>query len=195
MDEFENNTPLEPTNAERIDANLPGFDTGIIADASSEPAAEQRPARTPYTRRRPPRRTIEAIDDLADDDSTAVYTHESDIAVGGMVQDGSYRRARAEISQFQRNNRYGQYLEVPKGRRSIFAKQERKRRRQSALMAIIVIGLLLAVAYLIWTLMSKVSFGSLILGEWTRPLFAQVMPSGSAPRIALEQGLAIIGAV
>ena len=195
MDEFENNTPLEPSNAERINASLPSFDTGNIMDAAPETAPEQPSARTPYTRRRPPRRTIEAIDDLADDDSSAIYTHESDIAVGGMVQDGSYRRARAEISQFQRNNRYGQYLEVPKGRRSIFAKQERKRRRQSALMAILVIGLLLAVAYLIWTLMSQVSFGSLILGEWTRPLITQVMPSDSAPWVALEQGLALIRAV
>ena len=121
--------------------------------------------RVPYVRKRPPRRTIEAIDDLAGSDSPAVYTHESDISVGGMVQDGRYRRARAEITHFQKNNRYGQYLEVPKGRRSIFAKQERSRRRRSALGAILVVALLAVIAYLVWQVMSNISFGSLILGE------------------------------
>lgn len=121
--------------------------------------------RTPYVHKRAPRRTIEAIDDLADDESSTVYTHESDIAIGGMVSDGRYRRARAEVSQFQKNNRYGQYLEVPKGRRSIFVKRESARRRRSVLAALVVIALLAVVAYVVWQLMSKLSLGNLILGD------------------------------
>lgn len=128
-----------------------------IPDFDLEPVAPV--TRTPYVRRQTPRRTAEAIDDLAQSDTPAMYTHESDIAVGGVVGDRSYRKARTEITQFQKNNRYGQYLQVPKGRRSIFAKQERSRRRKSVLAAIIVIGILAAAAYVVWQLMSNVQFG------------------------------------
>lgn len=138
--------------------------------AGEQPVGDTVPAASnPYIRSRTPRRTIEAIDDLANDDVPTVYTHDSDISVGGMVSEGRYRRARSEMAQFQKNNRYGQYLEVPKGRRSIFAKRERTRRRRSAIAAIAVFALLALIAYLIWQFMSGVSFGSLILGEYTRP--------------------------
>ena len=122
-----------------------------------EPAAEATP-RTTYVRRRAPRRTQEAIDDLAEDDSPIEYAHESNIAVGGMIADRKYRRARSDISQIQTNNRYGQYLEIPKGRRSIFAKRERSRRRKSALAAIVVVGILAIVAYIVWQIMLRISF-------------------------------------
>ncbi len=125
--------------------------------AAEEPAAEPTP-RTSYVRRRAPRRTQEAIDDLAEDDSPIEYSHESNIAVGGMIADRKYRRARSDISQIQKNNRYGQYLEIPKGRRSIFAKRERSRRRKSALAAIVVVGILAVVAYLVWQIMLRISF-------------------------------------
>ena len=160
MDDFTGNAPLTPSEGE-----LPTVEQPALAEAL--PSVED-PAptttRTPYTRRRPARRTVEAINDLAEDDTPASYIHESDISSGGMVQDGSYRRARTQVAQLQKSSRYGQYLEVPKGRRSIFAKRERRRRRQSALAAILVVALLAAIAYIVWQIMSTLSFGTLITG-------------------------------
>ena len=115
--------------------------------------------RSTYVRQRAPRRTQEAIDDLAEDDNPIEYAHESNVTVGGSIGDRKYRKARSEISQFQKNNRYGQYLEIPKGRRSIFAKRERARRRQSAIAAIVVLGILAVAAYIVWQFMSHLSFG------------------------------------
>ena len=115
--------------------------------------------RSTYVRQRAPRRTQEAIDDLAEDDNPVEYAHESNVTVGGSIGDRKYRKARSEISQFQKNNRYGQYLEIPKGRRSIFAKRERARRRQSAIAAIVVLGILAVAAYIVWQFMSHLSFG------------------------------------
>ena len=117
------------------------------------------PRRTSFTRQHTPRRTQEAIDDLAEDDNPISYAHESNVAVGSVIGDRSYRRARSDISQFQKNNRYGQYLEIPKGRRSIFAKRERARRRKSTIAAVVVVGLLAVAAYVVWQVMSRISFG------------------------------------
>ena len=115
--------------------------------------------RSTYVRQRAPRRTQEAIDDLAEDDNPVEYAHESNVTVGGSIGDRKYRKARSEISQVQKNNRYGQYLESPTGRRSIFAKRERARRRQSAIAAIVVLGILAVAAYIVWQFMSHLSFG------------------------------------
>lgn len=115
--------------------------------------------RSPYVRQRPPRRTQEAIDDLADSEGEVEYSNESNIVVGGMLSDRSYRRAHSQISHVQRNSRYGQYLEIPKGRRSIFVKRERTRRRNAAIAAIAVLAMLAAAAYLVWQIMSNLSFG------------------------------------
>lgn len=126
------------------------------ADSTEATTTQQR---TPYVRQRTPRRTQEAIDDLAEDDNPIEYAHESNVAVGGVLGDRKYRRARSEITQFQKNNRYGQYLEIPKGRRSIFAKRERSRRRQGAIAAVVVVAILAAVAYIVYYFMSNISFG------------------------------------
>ena len=148
----------EPTMAEEVST------TQQAAPLEAEPAAESyddlAPAqRSTYVRQRAPRRTQEAIDDLAEDDNPVEYAHESNVTIGGSIGDRKYRRARSDISQFQKNNRYGQYLEIPKGRRSIFAKRERTRRRQSAIAAIVVIGILAIAAYIVWQFMSHISLG------------------------------------
>lgn len=164
-----NDTGMRPATPGQGRPRIPAFDLDSTSSSlpqapSAAPSPAQAPSpapvkRTPYVRRQAPRRTAEAIDDLAQDDNPTTYTHESDIAIGGVVGDRNYRKARSEITQFQKNNRYGQYLQVPKGRRSIFATQERSRRRRSALAAIVVIGILAAAAYLVWMLMSNASFG------------------------------------
>jgi hypothetical protein len=67
----------------------------------------------------------------------------------------SYRRARSNMSKVS-GSRYGQYLEIPKGRRSIFASRERARRRRSVLALFIVVTLLILAAMFIWNLMQSV---------------------------------------
>ena len=68
----------------------------------------------------------------------------------------AYRRSRSNMSRVKSGTRYGQYLEIPKGRRSIFASRERARRRRSVLALIAVIALLVFAGMLLWSMMQKV---------------------------------------
>lgn len=109
-----------------------------------------------YVRKRAPHKTQAPIDDLAPDDtSIGNYTHDSNVAVGGATPLSGmvYRRSRSNMPAFQRNLQYGQYLQIPKGRRAIFASRERAQRRRSVLSLLIVIALLVVAAILIASLM------------------------------------------
>lgn len=131
-----------------------------------EPSLEEEPApartTTPaprYVRQRTPHRSQGTLDDLADDDTPAQgYTHDSNIAVGGAtpLSGMAYRRSRSNMSRVRSGTRYGQYLEIPKGRRSIFASRERARRRRSVLALLAVITLLVFAAMFIWNMMQNV---------------------------------------
>lgn len=110
-----------------------------------------------YTRPRAPHKTQPAINDDAADGtySPGGYAHDSNIAIGGGVLSGghSYRRARKSRSSIQQG-RYGQYLEVPKGRRSIFASRDRMRRRRSLFSIIAVILVFVVIAIVIAQMIS-----------------------------------------
>lgn len=110
-----------------------------------------------YTRPRAPHKTQPAINDDAADGtySPEGYAHDSNIAIGGGVLSGghSYRRARKSRSSIQQG-RYGQYLEVPKGRRSIFASRDRMRRRRSLFSIIAVILVFVVIAIVIAQMIS-----------------------------------------
>ncbi len=111
-----------------------------------------------YTRPRTPHKTQPAINDDAADGtySPEGYAHDSNIAIGGGVLSGghSYRRARKSRSSMQQG-RYGQYLEVPKGRRSIFASRDRMRRRRSLFSIIAVILVFVVIAIVIVQMVSR----------------------------------------
>ena len=110
-------------------------------------------AGTPYVRTPRARKTAEPIDDYTQDgvDSSA-YTHESDYTVNrGLVSGKGYRRSRSEMKQLKRSLQYGQYLEIPKGRRDIFAKRERMSRIKAVLAAIVVLAILGVVGYFVVT--------------------------------------------
>lgn len=112
---------------------------------------------TPYVRTPRPRITQPAINDLADDDdlATSGYTHDSGYTSGGALSSGrGYRRSRSDMNQLRRNLHYGQYLEIPKGRRDIFAKRERASRVKSLLAAVVVIALVFAVGYFVFRFLS-----------------------------------------
>lgn len=110
-----------------------------------------------YTRPRAPHKTQPAINDDAADGtySPEGYAHDSNIAIGGGMLSGghSYRRARKSRSSIQQG-RYGQYLEVPKGRRSIFASRDRMRRRRSLFSIIAVILVFVVIAIVIAQMIS-----------------------------------------
>ena len=106
----------------------------------------------PYLRQPKPRKTAEAIDDLGEDESySAGFAHDSNIAVGGSLplSGQPYRRSRADMGKLQRDLHYGQYLEIPKGRRQIFASRERERQIRSRIAAVVVIVVLLLATLLI----------------------------------------------
>ncbi len=109
-----------------------------------------------FVRPRAPHRTQEAIDDLAHDGHPeTMYAHDSNIAIsGGAFSGREYRRSRNGMDKVQ-SGRYGQYLEIPKGRRSIFASRERRRRRRSLIAAFLVIAFLAIVAFIIWKLIQQ----------------------------------------
>lgn len=133
-----------------------------VTDQGTQMAQQGQPQRTPapeyrqrYVRQRAPHRTQAAINDLEQDVSYPDgYTHNSNITVGGGAFSGGakYRRGRGSMDRIQKGQ-YGRYLEIPKGRRSIFASRERARRRRSILSLIVVVALLVIVAVIIWRLM------------------------------------------
>lgn len=128
-----------------------------MADELPGQAAEEAPVpkRPPYVRSRPAHKTMDPIDDLVSD---GVYegrpTHDSDVtARGGVFTGGAYRRGRSEMNQLRRDLHYGQYLEIPKGRRDIFASRERTRRIKSFVALVVVLALLAVVALIVWQYM------------------------------------------
>jgi hypothetical protein len=94
-----------------------------------------------------PRKTQPTISEPQNTKYPSDYTHDSGIAIGGggPLSGASYRRSRSEMKRLQRDLHYGQYLEIPKGRRSIFASQERARRTKSVI-ALAVVAAILAIA-------------------------------------------------
>lgn len=133
-----------------LDQADPG--TEMAFSTASAPAAPR------YVRKRTPHRSQGTVDDLNDESvPSAMYTHDSNISVGGAtpLSGMAYRRARSNMSRVS-GSRYGQYLEIPKGRRSIFASRERARRRNSVLALFAVILLLVIAALLIWNMMQNV---------------------------------------
>ena len=115
----------------------------------------------PYVRQRPAHRSVEPIDDLDQEPDEAGYvTHDSDFTVpGGAISGRAYRRSRAEGAQLRRDLHYGQYLEIPKGRRDIFASRERRTRIKTAVALFVVLAVLAVVVFFVWEYM-QANWGS-----------------------------------
>ena len=121
--------------------------------------APSAPAVPRYVRKRTPHRSQGTLDDISDaSDDTLTYTHDSNISIGGStpLSGMAYRRSRSNMSRVKSGTRYGQYLEIPKGRRSIFASRERARRRKSVLALLAVVALLVLAAMFLWNMMQQV---------------------------------------
>ena len=106
-----------------------------------------------YVREPVPHRTQAAINRMDEDDfeSSIDYSHESGYTTrrGSAFSGSGYRRSRADEQRFKKELKYGQYLEVPKGRRDLFASQKQQRARTAAILAVLVAAALL-VALILW---------------------------------------------
>lgn len=126
---------------------------GAFAAASRRAS---RPEPREYHRPATPHRTMPPVDDLAEDDLEAQinYVHDTDYANRSLdpLSSREYRRNRSELSKAQKDLKYGQYLSVPKGRRAIFARQERVRRIKTIVAAVLLVAVIGVVAYLLWQL-------------------------------------------
>ncbi len=132
-------------------------------DAQGHAPAHQRAARPGiYVRQRPAHRSVGTVSDFdgAEDQPPANTVSDSGYTNRGPLMGGaSYRRTRAGAKKMQRNNQYGQYLEVPKGRRDIFVKRERRSNAKTALVLILVCAVLAIVVYFVWQFM-QTSWGA-----------------------------------
>lgn len=119
---------------------------------------QQAPAPRPYVPKVRPRKTQEAINDLEEDETFAAgFTHDSNITVGSRnpLSGRVYKRSRGGVAQLQRDLHYGQYLEIPKGKRQIFSSRERSAAvRSRAAIAIITI-VLVVIAVFAWGLIAS----------------------------------------
>lgn len=120
-------------------------------------SADDAPARKPYVPKARPRKTQEAINDLEEDESFAAgFTHDSNVTVGSRnpLSGRAYNRSRGGVAQLQRDLHYGQYLEIPKGKRQIFSSRERSAAiRSRAIIAVIMIALVV-IAFCAWQLIA-----------------------------------------
>ncbi len=123
-------------------------------ELDNEPGRTPAPS-APYVRQRPAHRSVEPIDDFANEaEAPEGFAHDSDFTSrGGVLSGRAYRRSRTEGVQLRRDLHYGQYLEIPKGRRDIFASRERKTRIKTALALIVVLAVLAVVVYFLWEYM------------------------------------------
>ena len=147
------------TDENNADVDKVAAPTSVPSPANDSLPAEHLPAHTapttPYVRQRPAHRSVEPIDDFAhDDDLPTNIAHDSGFTTGGSLLSGQgYRRSRADSKQLRRDLHYGQYLEIPKGRRDIFASRERKTRLKTFLALVVVLAVLAVVVFFVWEYM------------------------------------------
>lgn len=114
--------------------------------------------RTPYIRKTRPRKTQEAINDLEQDETYAQgFTHDSNVTVGSRnpLSGTVYSRSRQKMPQLQRDLHYGQYLEIPKGKRQIFSSRERSAAIRSRAITAAILVVLIIIAIVAWMLIQR----------------------------------------
>lgn len=99
---------------------------------------------THYVHPKRPRKTQPTITEGQNTKYPGEYTHDSNISVGGggPLSGAPYRRSRSHMKRLRKDLHYGQYLEIPKGRRSIFSSQERARHTRSVITFAVVIAII-----------------------------------------------------
>ncbi len=126
-------------------------------DNDIKQSLEGMPAPTPYIHKARPRKTQEAINDLEEDETfSAGFTHDSNVTVGSRnpLSGRAYNRSRGGVAQLQRDLHYGQYLEIPKGKRQIFSSRERHAAVRSRATIAIIMIVLVIIAIAAWQLIA-----------------------------------------
>ncbi len=122
-------------------------------DPQAPAQAQAQPQPAPYVRQRPAHRNVGTVSDYDEsgEAAPAQTAHDSGYTNrGSLVSGGAYRRSRSDAKKLRRDLHYGQYLEIPKGRRDIFVKRERTTRIKTALALIVVIAVLAVVVHFMW---------------------------------------------
>lgn len=129
MDTYDNDRPYEYDTQAEADNPTPA-PTPAPAEPSYRPA---------YVRPAKPRRTVGSIDDDDQDafDARGNYTHDSNFSASGQ------RRVRPGSDRLRRDSQYGQYLQVPKGKKSIFSSQQQAQQRRSAIVLVVIVVVLI----------------------------------------------------
>lgn len=128
------------------------FSSPETSEYKDEDAAKQ-----PYVRHHRPHKTVEPISDFTLPGEKLEIPENQ--AAGFESSKGAYakkgwRKPKNEIAHLRKDVHYGQYLQVPKGQRDIFVRKERRSNAGSLIAAIIVLAIIAAVVYFLWTWMS-----------------------------------------
>lgn len=128
------------------------FSSSEISEHASEDAAKQ-----PYVRQHRHHKTVEPISDFTMPGEKLEIPENQ--AAGFESSKGAYakkgwRKPKNEIAHLRKDVHYGQFLQVPKGQRDIFVRKERRSNAGSLIAAIIVLAIIAAVFYFLWTWMS-----------------------------------------
>ena len=142
--------PADGTDLHAADAQH--FSTSEASKYEGEGVAKQ-----PYVRQHRHHKTVEPISDFTMPGEKLELPENQ--AAGFESSKGSYakkgwRKPKNEIAHLRKDVHYGQYLQVPKGQRDIFVRKERRSNAGSLIAAIIVLAIIAAVFYFLWTWMS-----------------------------------------
>ena len=136
--------------------SLSQTDTPETEDSQAQVTLASQVAKQPYVHHRRAHKTVEPISDFSRPDEEEVSTlHDSGFTLGKSGRGSrNWKKANGEIAQLRKDLHYGQYLQVPKGQRDIFAKKERRSNAWSLIAAVIVLIIVAVVIYFLWTWMS-----------------------------------------
>lgn len=139
------------------EAKLHATGTQSFSSPEASEYKDEDAAKQPYVRHHRPHKTVEPISDFTLPGEKLEIPENQ--AAGFESSKGAYakkgwRKPKNEIAHLRKDVHYGQYLQVPKGQRDIFVRKERRSNAGSLIAAIIVLTIIAAVVYFLWTWMS-----------------------------------------
>lgn len=155
--EFEYAESLEREAQPADEAKLHATGTQNFSSPETSEYKDEDAAKQPYVRHHRPHKTVEPISDFTLPGEKLEIPENQ--AAGFESSKGAYakkgwRKPKNEIAHLRKDVHYGQYLQVPKGQRDIFVRKERRSNAGSLIAAIIVLAIIAAVVYFLWTWMS-----------------------------------------
>ena len=155
--EYAESFEQEVQPADGADLHATGAQHFSTSEASEYEGEGEGAAKQPYVRQHRHHKTVEPISDFTMPGEKLELPENQ--AAGFESSKGSYakkgwRKPKNEIAHLRKDVHYGQFLQVPKGQRDIFVRKERRSNAGSLIAAIIVLAIIAAVFYFLWTWMS-----------------------------------------